>query len=224
MWKYFKITWIDLDTILLIAVPIFIFSLWRLRKGQLDLLHKKYLSISEVLLSDYPLPAYHDDLAKANELWIFGPNLKRIFQQNRKTYIEAALKNRGKVYALLVMPEPPEGQPAASTFTAMQDADVGISRKTIPTEVNLIRTNIAKLVELKETYPNLVEIKTINYPLTFGVDAIDPTTSRGVLYVRFYPYRADDRPILALRADDEFYDFYNSQRRRLWADGQPWIG
>lgn len=166
---------------------------------------------------------YEDNLEKASTLWVFGTNLKRIFQEDdREQYLRRALQHGCKINALLVSPEPPHGEPAASTFTAMQDAQLESDSVAIKTEIQQIKSNLVRLSELRKPYPNSVVIKTINYPLAFGIDGIDIETWRGIIYVRYYPFLAGDRPIVCLNHGDNVYDFYKEQIEKLWSHGIEW--
>jgi hypothetical protein len=221
--KYFQWKKFGPDTAIYIMLPFLLGALIQLRKGQLDLLQKKFLSVGDVLRADYP-EDYHHRLASADTLWVFGTNLRRIFQHDddREQYLRKALEGSGKIRALLVSPKPPDKEPAASTFTAMQDARLEIKSQAIESEIGQIHSNLVRLCQLRHQFPSQVVIKTINYPLSYGIDGVDIDTWRGVLYIRYYPFHNKDRPILRLTPGDAFYDFYKEQIEVLWSRGSEW--
>jgi hypothetical protein len=203
-------------------------ALLRIRNGQLELLHKRFLSKDDILLSDYPRD-FGQKIDDAQKLYLVGSNLRRIFQQGRTQHLETMLGKGGHITALLVSPTPPDSQPEAWKFCIMQEAAVKSTKysdllcndRWLKGQWDQITANIRTLEHLKQIYPDQIEIKTINYPLSYGIDAIDFDSWNGTIYIRYYPFRESGRPILVLKPGDTLYDFYRRQTVELVESGDP---
>jgi hypothetical protein len=72
----------------------------------------------------------------------------------------------------------------------------------------------------------LIEIRTIEHPLTFGVYVIDPQQTGGTLPLKHCPFKMPvgrARPGLVLRpVDQRWYDLFWAEIQTLWNNGKPW--
>lgn len=167
------------------------------------------VKLNNILLDKYPAE-YEKDLGRAKELWITGNNLRRITPEHDKRLREV-LRNKGTIYVILL------GEGDAVKYGAQQDkgpdADPGRFLHSIKEAYNFFD-------RLRKSHPERVHIRTIDYPLPFGIDAIDINLPNGVIYVRMYPFYSDrDEPILVLRPyQEKWYDFYKEQLKIQWDD------
>lgn len=161
-----------------------------------------------ILAKTYPTD-YFETLEKAKELWITGLNLRRFEFQGR--LLKNMIKKGGTLNVILL-----SSRGEALNYAAQQDygsyADIISYRETIEKADRYFR-------DLRRLYPKQVNIRTIDFPLTFGVDAVDIESASGVIYVRYYPLQSgcDDQPILVLRPHHYYwYTFYKEQLEKQW--------
>lgn len=156
-----------------------------------------------ILFDKYPAD-YLENLGRAEkEIWITGTNLRRIFPEHTEL-LKKGIERGATLIAIL----PREGN--VMKYAAQQDmGPLGVANDFLGT----LTPAIIALRALKKMAPDRVHIKTIDYPLPFGIDAIDIDSKQGAIYVRFYPFFGDgDRPILVLRPyQSKWFDFYKSQ-------------
>ncbi len=124
------------------------------------------------------------------------------------------LRARGHVNVLMLSPTCD-----AALYGGQQDygrkADVTRYRNSVTAAFEAFR-------QLRLKYRGQVEIRTIDFPLTFGMDAIDiGDTRRGVIVVLFYPLHSaivqGDKPVLVLRPNQPaWYQFYERQLEIQW--------
>jgi GNAT superfamily N-acetyltransferase len=188
---------------LIIALGAFSFAILRFLHRLSD---RERPRVDEILLDDYP-ESYLPDLQRAKELWISGTNLRRHFP-DRKGMIEEIVRNGGTLHVIIAKPESP-----ASEMGALQE--YGYSYKTDEMQKafsNDINQKLMVIQEIKKIAPTRVTILQLDFPIYFGLDGIDINSSSGVIYVRFYPIAAQDRPILVLRPHEtRWFDFYRRQ-------------
>jgi transcriptional regulator with XRE-family HTH domain len=186
----------------------------------LDTYHTKTREgmIGSVLSAFYP-NEYGTELRSATHLWVTGTNLRRIVTDNYLGHVRQILERGGSVKVLMNHP-----LDEACRFAMIQDRGPGSDLRLYKEHVH---HNLSKFCEIRETGRNgkNLEIRTINYPLSFGLDILNgENETAGVIYVRFYPLPnmqvpSEDRPIVKLRAVDGYwYDFFKDQFERHWAD------
>ncbi len=199
---------IDLD---LTVLTLLTFAVLRQRL-QLKDLHETVKAISSNMLYDVYPDSYLSSLEKAKVLWITGTNLRRLVVDHEKL-LKDFVKEGGKIRAILL-----SRNPCAINYAAQQDsgydADSNNFLSTIKKAENVLN-------ELKNSgKPNQVIIKRTDYPLPFGLDAVDiETEDKGIIYVRFYPFHTgdSDKPILVLKAhQSKWYAFYKKQLEIQW--------
>ena len=158
---------------------------------------------TNLFLDDNPAN-YHDELSRAHDLWITGTNLRRIFPDNYHV-LEQIINKGGTIHAILLR----EGE--ALKYAAQQDAGPDANVNNYAASIKSARFHLEKL---KLLAPMKVRIYTIDYPLPFGIDAIDIDSIDGVIYLRFYPFFTGkgDHPIVVLRPNDSiWFEFYKNQ-------------
>lgn len=179
-----------------------------------ELLQKQIQSTDTFYAEEYP-SSYKSDFETAEELWLVGVSLRRTVQANYPK-IEQKLRQGHIIKVLLVHPEGAGLEMAVSRNYA---------RREVEPKSNEIRFNLQLLCDLRKSFPDKIEVRTIQYPLAYGVTAANPDTASGTLYLEHYCFRtaSDSLPRFVLRAKDgRWYDFFKSEIRALWNAGIEW--
>lgn len=163
---------------------------------------------------EYP-ESYKEDFESAKELWLVGVSLHRTIQNNY-SWIEQKLQQGHRFRILLVHPEGP-------------GIELAIQRNYVRREVEPKRHDITYtlqlLCDLQSIPQGELAIRTIQYPVAYGVTAVDPDSAAGVLYIEHYCFRlsSEAMPKFVLRASDgRWYGFFRDEIRALWDAGTEW--
>lgn len=166
-------------------------------------------------------PDFENDLGQAKEIWLVGVTLNRTI----KTYyaiFEQKLKHDGIIKVILVSPEDTNEKKAAAEMAEKRVYE----RSDVERLRNQIQGTLEDFCSLKSIAPSQVEIRTITYPLGFGVFALDIETDEGVLYLEHYPYKTPggSLPKFVLHAGDgRWYDFFKMEIEKLWEHSDAWL-
>jgi hypothetical protein len=177
-----------------------------------ELLQGQSRSIGSFYMEEYP-SSYRDDFKVAEELWLIGVSLRRTVNYRK---IEQKLRKGHKINILLVHPEGAGIEMAVARNYA---------RREVEPKSSEIRFNLQLLCDLGKISPEKLKVRTIQYPLAYGVTAVNPDTASGVLYLEHYCFRtaSDSLPRFVLRAGDgQWYDFFKKEIRALWDAGVGW--
>jgi hypothetical protein len=170
-------------------------------------------AIDGLLLKEYP-DSYRADFSRAINLSVMGTNLRRLI--HNMIDIVGVLDRGGTIQVILLDPHS-----NACKYAAIQDwgrGDDDSLRAYAQTVVHAWDV----FSELKAKLPNRENliIRVIDYPLAFGMDAMEfDDEKHGKIYVRYYPMKtmADDRPIVVLSDSDGYwYKFYKEQFALHW--------
>ncbi|MCA9397852.1 hypothetical protein KC573_03405, partial [candidate division WWE3 bacterium] len=164
-------------------------------------------------MTQYP-PTYITDFENAEELWLIGVSMHRTVKTNYPM-IERKLKQGHTVKVLLVHPEGAGIEMAVTRNYA---------RREIAPKSNDIKYVLQLLCDLRNITPSNLEIRTIQYSLSYGVTAVNPDTASGILYLEHYCFRVagDSLPRFLLRSrDGQWYDFYKKEINAMWDAGVP---
>jgi hypothetical protein len=160
-------------------------------------------------------PNLKTDIENASELWLVGVTQTQAIRENYPR-IEQLLRRGGTVKVLLVHPEGPALEMAASRRYVQLDAE-----KTR----NEILGSLQAYCKLRQISSDRIEIRTIQNPLGHGIIAVNPHAVSGTLYIAYYPFRmaGGSRPKFILRTKDgNWYDLYRNELRMLWDNGLVW--
>lgn len=179
-----------------------------------ELLQKQSQSTESFYSEEFP-SSYRTDFETAEELWLIGVSLRRTVQANYPK-IEQKLRQGHIIKVLLVHPEG-----AGLEMAVLRN----YARRDVEPKRNEILFNLQLLCDLRRSFPDKIEIRTIHYPLAYGVIATNPNTASGTLYLEHYCFRtaSDSLPRFVLRAKDgRWYDHFKSEIRALWDAGMAW--
>ena len=167
-----------------------------------------------VFVSDFPAD-WLDTMEKSSELWIMGINLSRVVSDF--SLLEKKLRRGDTIKALLVSPKG-----SAFKISGMRRREAEYSEQNL----SLIRASLASLCKLRVIAPDRIEIRTIDYPLSFGVFAVDPDKTSGILFLSYFPFRTPGGaiPKLVLKPKNGlWYDHFREEMRNLWDSAVPWV-
>lgn len=172
------------------------------------------LAQEERFVEDFPAD-WAERLENSSELWIFGINLGRTITSYFSLF-ERKLKRGDTIRVLVVDPN----------GTAMKVSAERRAQSTYVVEnLALIRNSLKGFCELRGMAPDRMEIRTIDYPLSFGIFAADPDTARSTLYLSYYPFKTPTPaiPKIVLRPKDGYWhDHFKMEMRNLWESATPW--
>jgi len=126
------------------------------------------------------------------------------------------LKNQNKIKVLILNPN----CNAIETF---------VQRFYRPTSADdlkdQIHMSLKTLKNLKDVSPDNLEVRTINYPLTFGATCVDIDSIGGIIYIVNFPFKMHKdvpRIIISRKENIKWYDFYYNQAKVLWKNAEDW--
>lgn len=180
-----------------------------------ELLKKKTESLDTFFADDFP-QSYKADFENSDVMWLIGVSLHRTIKTNYKT-LERKLRQGQTLRILLVHPH--------GTGVELSVARNYVNRRVEP-KSNEISFILELLCKLSEIAPTKIEVRTINFPLAFGVMAVNPDRATGMLYIEHYGFRVstDSIPRYVLKATDgRWYDFQKREIEALWDAGENWV-
>lgn len=171
--------------------------------------------VEQVLRQDWADGDIRERLQKCNDLLLIGPILLRATKNFYAIY-EERLKRGARMRVLLVNPD----HVAADIIGTRPYSDVNVERTR-----SEIRASLQSWQHLSQGTGGRLELRVIDYPLSYGGFFFDTGEPNGSIYVRYYPYkmRDDTRPRLVLYPRDAYwFAFYCEEAAALWAAAVPW--
>jgi hypothetical protein len=166
-----------------------------------------------LFLREFPRESYRQDLVNATDLCLVGVSLRSVVRAHLSRLEERLNDSERNLRVLLARPAAAVVKSAA--LRTSKHAAAGVKRKLAE-----IGETLETLRGLRKQAPAQVEIRTTDYPLAYGLHAMDPGKPNGVLYLKLYPYRIEEdlKPKLVLRdrADREPFE---QELRKLWKEG-----
>ncbi len=157
------------------------------------------------------------DLEKTRQLWLVGVSLYR-FIVRFHAVLDHLIKDGASIRVLLV---DPDGSGAVLSATGMYPPFSTERNRDRIREALSILTAFAQ----QANGPGTLEVRTLDYVPAFGAYMIDPSKSRGKIYLEHYPYAmaVDQIPKMQLSSSDrDWYVHFKTQIKVLWEKGQPW--
>lgn len=168
-----------------------------------------------VLLDRFPRDIY-ESVETSKELWLIGVTLSSTLEVYYPLF-ESKLRRGDSIKVLTVTPD---GK--ACAMAAMRN----YARTNVDRQRAEIRASLMDFCELQKIAPGRLEIRTIEYPLTFGIYAADLGETRGVISLKYYPFKMPIRragPGLVLRPKDQrWYEHFRSEIQTLWENATLW--
>lgn len=182
---------------------------------RIEQLTDKLMPSAESIFSKKFPPTLDQDIENASDVWLIGI-LGSKHARDFYPIIEQKLQKGHSVKILTVHPDP-----VIVEFAEMRVYGVANLKTTCAD----IETGLKTFCHLKETAPNNLIIRTIRYPLGYGVVAINPDSVLGTLYIRNYPFKMPGgaKPKFTLHAKDGYwYEFFKQEIQNLWNAGSEW--
>jgi hypothetical protein len=156
-------------------------------------------------------------LSKCENVLMIGVSLKRTIKNNY-----ALLKNKlSKGHTVRVLIIDP------NSFSAELAGKRPYENVDLERTKNSINSSLNSLCRLEESYPNKLEIRVIDYPLSFGgLFMYSKKSVSSMLFLEHYTYKVknEDMPKVVLKRKDGFwFDFFHDQGEALWSNGEKWI-
>lgn len=174
------------------------------------------LTGANTILRDKLSPTIKESLiSEAREILIIGISLNRTII-TYYSHLEEKLKNNQKVKVLLVEPN------TETTQLMNQRSYRPLSEKRLSTK---ILGTLELLCSLQAIAPELVEIRTINFPLPFGCMVSNIDANDSSIALDYYSYKtAQSLPcmVLSKRAEPYWHSIYKTQILNLWTASTPW--
>ena len=204
-------------------------------------------NINKILLRTYPAEYYGGFIAATRSMWLSGLNLRRLTLNSYEgvklvDYVEKALLSSCRVKDLLIDPERLE----LCKYAAMQDwgnTQGAGYRDAVKATLEHFCGMFVRAAKQERTID--LEIRTIDFPITYGVDSFNVERNGGDevregrsikidldetsrVWVRFYPFHDfvhEDQPILNLTPKEDYWcRFYIDQFVAQWNSpySTPW--
>ncbi len=188
-----------------------------INRQQIDELRESLTySTSKFFMDEFPSDM-KNNFSTASEIWLVGVSLYRVVHFDYEK-IEEKLRQGHKFKIMVVHPEGPGLEMAVSRTYYKQE----VSAKSAS-----IRATLKLLDNLKKIAPSLLEVRTIQNPLTYSVVATNPDTASGILYLSHFTFgiSTETLPRFIVRASDgKWYDFFKKEINAMWDYGVVWHG
>ena len=174
-------------------------------------------AMEDLFLEEYP-QTRTDEMRRANELWMVGINLHRTLYAN--PWLGEKLQNKHKIKVLLLNPKTGALKYVVSRFASEHNQAEEEARKR-----STIKESLGTLSKFMKRYPDCLEVRITDYPLSFGSFAIDISSPKGIIYIEQYNYKMsgkNDLPKFFLKPKDGvWYEHYKKQIMVLWENAIP---
>jgi hypothetical protein len=200
-------TWLTNSTLAVLALLAFTNLLNRHKLE--ETLHQH--TTSHFFIEEYP-ESVNYDIINAKELWLIGFHLARTIT-NYAQVLDEKLSRKERIKVLLIDPNSEAVQYIhASIRYAM----------TLDQFKGKILTSLTILAELGKKYPGRLEVRLIDFPLTFGTYSMNIKSPNGIMYIELYKYKTKGCEIRFVlhQKDARCYESYSGQVEELWQAGK----
>lgn len=161
-------------------------------------------------------PSMESDLRNARELWLIGVTLNRTINTHYSV-LEQKLARGDVVRVLLVHPD--------GHSPEMLERREYKARYSVDRIRHLIRDSLDDLCNLQQRFSGL-DVRVIDYPLSYGGILINPNSDGGILYLEHYPFKVPggSLPKFVLEAKNgRWYTFFKAEIDTIWENSTPWV-
>lgn len=179
-----------------------------------DLSSKISPSINSIFVNEFS-SNLKDDFASANEVWLAGASLSDIISDNYSLF-ERKLKQGHFLIRVLVM------NPNNDNVLALSELR-SYANPSLPRAKAKLEALLSDACALKSTYPNQVNVRVIDFPITHRLIAIDPNAHTGKIYISYYPFKTPEGslPKFVISAKDrQWFEHYKLENHNLWDAGK----
>ncbi len=174
-------------------------------------------SMRELFVSEFDSKSLKNDITLADEIWLYGASLDDIVKDYYSLF-EKKLKD-GKVIKAMVMDPTSPNVFELSEMRAYVNPDAQrAGSKTLAA--------LSDFCSLKKISSDSLHIRTIKYPITHRMIAVNPNSSDGKLYISNYPFGTPGGSLpkfLLTEKDGNWYNLYKREAENLWNAGHDWV-
>lgn len=163
-------------------------------------------------LDKYP-DSFFDEFENEKDILLIGTSLNRTLSHHYKNLLKK-LNANGKIKILTIHPNGEANKLAASRIHG------GINEER---HRRWILDALEGAMILKKSSPENVEIKTLNYVMSFGGMIVSPQNDNGIVYLEHYTYQIeeDDEPKLVLtKKSGKWFYLFKKQFIKYWDEGK----
>jgi hypothetical protein len=205
-----KIPAITLTVLALLAVSSLV------NRHRVEDLTANLASMRELFVSEFDSKSFKNDLNLADEIWLYGASLDDIVKDYYSLF-EKKLKDGKVIKAMVIDPNSPNVL-ELSEMRAYVNPDAQRAGAKI-------LAALSDFCSLKKISFNLY-IRTLKYPITHRMIAINPNHPDGKLYISNYPFGTPGGSLpkfLLTEKDGNWYNLYKREAENLWEAGQDWV-
>lgn len=205
-----------LASVILALLAVLAYSQIRSRRHVADIAKAQRSDPLSIFRAEFP-----EDLgrrrASASSLLLIGLSMTRTVQSGSLVELRQILKSGGKIRVLVMDPTND-----ALIRAASEHRPQGITADRLKRR---IEGTLDELGNLRDATSGELEIRVASFIPQMGINAIDVTSSDGLIVLQHYEHRptSESAPIFSLRPADGFwYEHFVAESERLWRDGNPW--
>jgi predicted nucleotide-binding protein len=166
-------------------------------------------------LHEFP-PLFDQRLETAESIYLWGMN-QSDFLIRHFDLLQRRLSVGVAVRALLVAPKGLAVRTTRLRFVGTVVSDHETFRA---------RASLARLCSLRESFPELVSIRTLDFPFSYGAFLLDGNTSKGIVFVKQYMFRTSsgsNKPKAVYEyGRAQWFDIISAEGEQLWEAGTSW--
>lgn len=201
--------------IVLALLSLTAFSLLYSRHGMNTLLERTTSRPDSIIHEDFP-PEFQKDLERARDSWIIGVHASDIMTRYYSLF-EKKLEGGDRVRAMLVEPTGAASSMTALRFPGQVDAMQERAR---------INSSLSSLCRLRESFPDSIEIKVVDFLFPYGGFLLDWQGRSGIAYLQRYTFRVlggSRKPKLVYRQDaTPWYELILTEMEEFWKVACDW--
>lgn len=174
-------------------------------------------SMREIFVTEFDLQTLKNELALADEIWLFGASLDDVVKDYYSMF-EKKLKDRKTIRAMVIDPDAP-------AILELSEMRAYANPDTHRAGAKALAT-LSDLCVLRKIAPDALHLRTLKYPITHRMIALNPLQPDGKLYISNYPFGTSggSLPKFLLSAQDgRWYNLYKQEAENLWNAGNDWV-
>ena len=181
-----------------------------------DLATKLSPSAANLFVSEFDGQLLKEDFVAAREIWLYGASLDGIALDYYSLF-ERNLRLGTTIRVMVIDPNTPH---VVELSEMRAYANPSAERAKAKVSVTL-----SDFCELRKIAPDRLEIRTLKFPITHRLIALNPHASNGKLYVTNYPFGTSGgslpKYVLSTK-DGRWYELHRDEAENLWRAGVEW--
>lgn len=185
-------------------------------RHQVEALKGNLASGRDFFVSEFDQQTIKNDLMSADEIWLYGASLDDVVKDYYSLF-EKKLRDKKAIRVMVLDPN----SPLILELSEMR-AYVNPNAQRAATKA---LTALSDFCALRLIAPAKLQLRTLKYPITHRMIAINPQKADGKLYISNYPYGTPggSLPKFVLSAQNgQWFNLYKQEAENLWSAGQEW--